>query len=272
MPILTPEELPIHQYHNGPIRWWSKTSLRNYQTMGAKWTKLAYIDRTIGMKRPDGAIQGLALDCWLTEGAESFARQYVMKPDGMSFATKDGKDWKAAHTGKEILSADDWAILADAVEAVRGCCEWPEIEKAMAQHTVRRDQPALGIGLQARPDWMLPAAGKLWDLKKTRDLDRFGAQAIDLGYHLQSAIATWCLSGDGIAIDRSYLVAAEWERGARCRVYEIDHDVLAYADKEMRRVAAEIADRIATGNWTDKQTKPEPLQVPNWILRKMEAA
>jgi hypothetical protein len=35
----------------------------------------------------------------------------VMKPEGMSFSTTEGKKWKAAHEGQTILSPDDyWAI------------------------------------------------------------------------------------------------------------------------------------------------------------------
>lgn len=272
--ILSPSELPISEYHASTPRWWSKTSLRNFQSLGPAWTKLAYIDKCLMQETPGGALQGAALDCLLTEGVDSFGERFVIKPEGMSFATKEGKQWKSDNVGEgmDVLPHDDWLILADAADAVRRCCEWPEIEKALAQHTCRRDQPALGVGLQARPDWMGPNVGKVWDLKKTRDLSRFGAQAIDLGYHLQAAIAGWCLAGDGVAIERSYLVAVEWERGARCRVYEIPHDVLEHADREMRKAVAEIAERITSGNWTDRQESPELLNVPAWVQRKMEAA
>jgi hypothetical protein len=271
--IISPSELPIEVYHGsgGTPRWWSKTSLRNFQSMGPAWTKLAYIDKTLTQEAPGGALQGLALDCLLTEGPESFVNRFAVKPQGLSLATKEGKQWKIEHEGQEILSHDDALILADASAAVRKCCMWPGIEKSLAQHTIRRDQPALGIGLQARPDWLNVNSGMVLDLKKTRDLSRFGTQSIDLGYHLQAALAGWCAAGDGVCIEHSYLVAVEWERGARCRVYEIPQEILAHADREMRKIAAEVAERIATNNWTDKQEAPEMLPIPAWVERKMGA-
>jgi len=265
--ILPPSEMPIDRYHKGPPRWWSKTSLMNYKKYGPKWMGL-YLQDQIRTERPDGALQGQALDCYLTEGAEAFAKQWAIKPEGISLATKEGKAWKLENEGKEILSHKDNLILCDAIDAVRSCCMWKEIEKCLAQHTVRRDQPALGIGLQARPDWMNPAGGLLFDLKKTRSLEDFGKQALALGYHMQSSLASWCLSDDGAQIDHSYLIAVEWERGARCRVLEIPQDYLVAGHQEMVSLAQEVADRVRRNDWTDKQDAPEMLHAPRFMEMK----
>ena len=113
----------------------------------------------------------------------------------------------------------------------------------------------------------------MFDLKKVRDLDRFGAQAIDLGYHLQAAVGGWCLAGDGFALEHAYLVAVEWERGARCRIYEIPHEALAFADRQMRDVAAEISDRVKRSDWADHPDGViKPLPIPGWMMARMEAA
>ena len=270
--ILAPDQLGIEAYHKSAPSWLSKTSLMDFKRMGAPWWKMAYLDLSIQRPRPSGAEQGQALDCYLTEGADVFGERYSVKPDGMSFTTKEGKEWRAAHDGKMLISQDDRLILSDAVAAVRTLPCWPEIEKAQAQMTVRRMSAGLGLGLQSRPDWLDRERGIVWDLKKTRDLDVFGRQAIDIGYHLQAAIASWCLAGDGIGVEHAYLVAVEWERGARARVYEIPGEVLQYADREMRAIAAEIADRIKRQHWNDRQLAPEGLPIPGWLLAKMEAA
>lgn len=266
-------DLPIQDYHNaihpGKEVWLSKTTLREFSEMGPAWWKLANIDKVIAKERPGGALQGLALDCYLTEGSAAFYDRFAIKPPDMSFATKEGKAWKVEHEGKEIISDDDHAIMLDAADAVRRCEHWPEIERARAQVTIRRHSPALGLGLQSRPDWLSNDRPVVFDLKKTANLDTFGKQAIDLFYHGQAAIADWCLRDDGVVLEHAYLVAVEWERGARCRCYEIPRDVLEYADKQMRKVAAEIADRLARNDWTDKQESTEQLPVPEWYRRKM---
>lgn len=272
MSIISPSELAIGDYHRSCPKWLSKTTLNAYRKEGAALWHAKYISKEIAIETPDGAAQGLALDCVLTEDAADFNSKFAYKPEGMSFATKEGKAWRAGQEGKTILSAEDALILEDAAAAVRAHPCWSEIQKSQAQMTVRRHSEALGLGLQSRPDWLDLERNTLWDLKKTRDLSIFGRQAIDIGYHVQAAIAGWTLAGDGIALEHAYLVAVEWERKARCRVFEIPQEALAYADVQMRETAAEIADRIKRNDWLDHPPEIEPLPIPSWIMRKMETA
>lgn len=268
--MIHPELLSIEYYHNSVPVYLSKTSIKDFLEHGPKWWRLAYIDKSLKKTRPDGALQGLALDCYLTEGPAQFAQKFAVKPDGMSFATKEGKAWRDAHDCADIISSDDNDILADAVEAVRNSCVWEDVSKALSQHSIRRHSDSLGLGLQSRPDWIHPSGNVLWDLKKTRDLDRFGAQAFDLGYFLQAAIAGWCLSGEGKQLEHAYLVAVEWERGARCRVYEIPHEMLEHGDMIMRKGALEISRRIKENDWSDDEKNILTLDVPAWVKRKVE--
>ncbi len=291
MPIIPASELPIEQYHRSAPAWLSKTSIRDFQSYGPAWWRMAYLDRSIPRPKPGGVEQGLALDCLLTEGADALARRFPVLPEDappkpssrQRNAKKPSPDtvaavqwwdaWEAAHPGATILSADDHAILADAAAAVLAHPRWPEIEDCEAQMTVRRSSPALGLGLQSRPDWLAKERRSSFDLKKCRDLDLFPKQAIDLGYHTQAAVGGWCLAGDGFALEHAYLVAVEWEHGARCRVWEIPHEALAYADRMMRETAAEIADRLQRQDWTDHPAgEIAALPIPGWMLAKMEAA
>jgi hypothetical protein len=246
-----------------------------FDEMGAPWFRL-WLDHKVEKPSPKGVEQGLAIDCLLTEGQAAFdARFSFSGPINPKTGKQYGRDTKASlewevENKKTLLDPDDELILADAVAAVRACSAWPAIEKSLPQVTIRRNSPALGFGLQSRPDWLHVQSATLFDLKKTRDLNRFGAQAIDLGYHLQAAVCKWCLGDDGIDLAGAFLVAVEWERGARCRVYEIPIDVLDYADRQMRKIAEEIARRFELGDWTDRQETAEALPIPAWIERKIE--
>jgi hypothetical protein len=264
--ILSPDALPIEAYHSAAPDWFSKTSLRYFQDMGAPWLKL-WLDGQVKPSTPKGVEQGLALDALLTEGPDALAARVAFAPPDLDRRTKAGKEWAAANGSKVILPADDELILADAAAAVHASTAWPSIEKSQAQHTIRRHSDGLGFGLQSRPDWIQQDQEIIWDLKKTRDLARFGSQAIDLGYHLQGAVARWCLNNTNY---RVFLVAVEWERGARCRVYEIPSEVLDYADEQMRDTAAEISRRIKEGDWIDRQAEAEPLAIPGWMRVAMK--
>lgn len=284
--LIAPDALPIEQYHRSAPKWWSKTSLRYFEQNGAPWIKL-WLDGQVQPRIPGGVEPGHALDCLLTEDAAAFAKRFPVLPENApkkpSKSQREAKKpapesveaikwwdaWNAAHPDCIILDAEDRLILADAAAAVRRLPCWAEIEQSQAQVTVRRESVALGIGLQSRPDWMDTKRLRLRDLKKTRDLDIFGKQAIDLGYHLQAAVAGWCLAGDGIGIEQASLVAVEWERGARAREFIIPQEVLQAADAKMRQLAADVADRMKRNDWTDHQEKPEMLAVPEWMMRKM---
>lgn len=272
MPIINSTDLPIEQYHSCVPEWLSKTSLRDLIDHGAKWFHQSYIGKTIKRTAPGGVEQGSALDCLLTEGHAAFNARYVIKPDDYDGRTSAGKAWRVEHEDQLHLSAKDFAILGDAADAVRLDPVWKDVEQASAQLTVRRSSESLGLGLQSRPDFLALDRGAIyWDLKKTRDLDLFGKQAINLGYHLQAAVARWCLKGDGITMGPAYLIAVEWEHGARCHVYEIPEWAIDDGERQMRAAASDIADRLKRNDWTNDPTPVRPLDVPEWMRRKMEA-
>ncbi len=264
-------DLSIQDYHSSCPEFLSKTTIRDYQTHGPAWFKMVHIDKTLAKKVPGGVEQGSAIDCWLTEGEATYRNRYAIKPEGMSFVTKEGKAWKESIGDCEIITAEDHAILLDAVAAVRGHPKWPEIEKCKAQQTIRRKSDGLGLGLQSRPDFLNTDKGLYFDLKKCRDLDLFSKQAVSLGYALQAGIAAWCLAGMGIVLEETYLIAVEWERGARCRVYRVLDEALIAADSSMRAAAAEIADRIKRNDWTDHPPESEILQLTDWQIGKIGA-
>ena len=288
MPILNSFELPIEIYHQAAPQWLSKTSIMDFRNRGPAWWKLNYLDGQIIKEAPGGAAQGSMIDCWLTEGEEAFNARYVYVPaDAPKKPT--AAQLKAKKPSPETLEAiaywaqfgdripvmgEDADILPEAVAAVKALPIWPRLEAAQAQATIRRRDSGLGIGLQSRPDWLelRGSAATTFDLKKTRSLSGFGKQAIDLGYHLQAAIAGWCLSGDDFQHDHAFLVAVEWERGARARVYEIPSEALADGFRMVAETFREIAGRLQSGDWTDRQEQPEQLPIPAWMARKMEAA
>lgn len=290
--ILTAEELPIEAYHDAvKDGWLSKTSLKHFAEFGPKWWEMAYVSRVIEKPRPGGAEQGAALDCYLTEGPRTFEARYPeipsdaprrptkaqLKAKKPSEATLDAiawwSKWDAEHIGTLTLDAEDRAILYDAVEAVQTCPYWDEIRECTAQLTCRRWEKGLGVGLQSRPDWLSKDRRTLFDLKKTRDLARFGAQAIDLDYHLQAAIAAQALAGMGDPLERAFLVAVEWEHGARCEVLRIPDVAMIAGDARMSKIAADIAYRMKHNDWRAVAQSGElMLDIPPYMLRKMESA
>jgi hypothetical protein len=132
-----------------------------------------------------------------------------------------------------------------------------------------------GLTLQSRPDFLMldEATKRGWyiDLKKTDDLAGFGRKAIDYGYHRQGAIAQWLAAAAGYRID-FYLLAVEWQRGARARMFQVGDHILDAGWREAKDTIDEIAQRFADDDWTDDHDgSVDGLEVPEWMMRKMEA-
>lgn len=113
---------------------------------------------------------------------------YAIKPEGMSFATKEGKEWKAAQT-LPILKEEDANMIPKAAQAIADNPHASHIMK-QCQH---RETPIIGtiMGVPCRA--LLDCHGtdgKEWvivDLKTTTDASprKFAAQVADRDYDLQ---------------------------------------------------------------------------------------
>lgn len=267
---------PIAAYHAQGPKTLSKTRLMDFRANGAPWWKLRYIDRAIPDRDSKAMVQGRALDVVLTEGFHAYGKQFAVKPDKLHLGSTDGKAWKASVGDKEVISYEDSLILGEAVECVRSSPYNALIEACQAQVSIRReltDEGLPGITVQSRPDFLNPEAGIYIDLKKTRDFTGFGKDAINLGYHIQASLTGALLAREGVTISDYYLLAVEWDRGARCHLYRIPDEILSMGWRDALGLTREIADRHASGDWTDKPPQvATELDVPGWLLARMQAA
>lgn len=280
--------MSIDTYHASFPDWVSKTTLGNLQKHGPQWFQKVYVAREFPPPRPPGAIQGMALDLLLTEGQAALDRQFPRppkdaprKPTSTQRAAKKPKPktveaiawwdaWEEAHAGALSLSDDDWLILPEAADAVRKHPMFADIQKAQSQATLRRLHDC-GLGIQGRPDWIDLEHQVSWDLKKTASLDKFPDDCFKFGYILQAHIVNWICSGRGIGIplEKQYLVAVEWERGARCECFEINYPELRQAAQQFDRLVLTLQAHIKCNDWTNEVPKSRPLPIPGWRQRSL---
>lgn len=114
-------------------------------------------------------ILGSAVHCALLT-PELYAAQYATKPDGMSFASKEGKAWRddPCRAGRILLSHD----VGQTVEAiVDSLLAKSEVAKSLEESSAREvsllwDCSITGERCKARPDW---TSGRyIYDLKVSR--------------------------------------------------------------------------------------------------------
>lgn len=113
----------------------------------------------------DAMALGTALHCMALTPA-IFAQDYAVKPDGMSFATKEGKAWREANTKPFILTHGEANTLATIHAAIYAKplvalalenCETREVSMFWEQD---------GEAVKGRPDWI--GGGYIYDLKLSR--------------------------------------------------------------------------------------------------------
>lgn len=113
----------------------------------------------------DAMALGTALHCMVLTPA-IFSQDYAVKPDGMSFATKDGKSWREANTKPFILTHAEANTLTTIHAALHAKplvalslenCETREVSLFWEQN---------GEQVKGRPDWI--GGGYIHDLKLSR--------------------------------------------------------------------------------------------------------
>lgn len=126
----------------------------------------------------------------LTLEPEAFAARYAVRPaDGPRANSNAYKEWAAEHAaaGREIVSADDWAMMQAMRAAMpKSARRLLSVGKPEVTAICRHDET--GMMLKCRPDWM--REGIVVNLKTTADVrpQKWAAQAASLGYHASAAM------------------------------------------------------------------------------------
>jgi hypothetical protein len=216
---------------------------------------------------------GSLVHCCLFEPDE-IVNRYAVKPQGMSFVTKEGRAWKEAlaaeRPGVEICDVDQMATARLQALAIAGL---PEVAALMSEG--RGETSAFWIDEQTgelckcRPDWTSPAGDGviLLDGKTTTDAspEGFSRQIWNMDYHLQAA---WYSDGYERATGKRVhgfvfaVVEAAWPHAAAA--YILDDEVLDRARADNRRLLDLYAECRRTGVWPGYQQGIQPITLPAW--------
>jgi hypothetical protein len=204
-----------------------------------------------------------------------FEDRYIRKPEGMNFATKDGKSWKEANSDKIVVSDEDWTIMHEMAHAITdNPVAHSLLSSGTAQVSIRAVLTEFGITAQSRPDWLrmeatpgICAGPCIVDLKTTADLSKF--DPIAWGYHMQLALGQALLAREGIIAD-AFLLVVEKTRAPRCRVISLPELALAAGWNRFSRIAMQIGGRMRSGNWKETQETIEIATLKPWQIKELE--
>ena len=221
-------------------------------------------------EQSDALRRGSLLHTLVLEPAE-LGKRYRIKPDGMSFATKDGKAWReATPKGVEIVSE---AELRAAKRQAANLRALPDVAALLGSGKSEVSffwvDKATQTPCKGRADWVFEtdAGVVLLDLKTTEaaDPDSFARSCARYGYHMQAA---WYSHGWEAATGLPVLgfvfgaVESAWPHIAA--PYMIDDDGFEKGRAECRRLLDLYAQCLEFDHWPGYVEAIEPINLPVW--------
>ncbi|MEY4429141.1 MAG: hypothetical protein RLZZ182_1830 [Pseudomonadota bacterium] len=202
---------------------------------------------------------------------EALASRYMVKPAGMTFATKEGKAWREqVPTGVEIVSADELKAATRQAGALRAL---PEVGTLLANGQAEVSffwiDHLTGVHCKGRADWVYrtDAGVILLDLKTTEAADpaSFARACARYGYHMQAA---WYADGWREATGDNVLgfvfgaVESTWPHLAA--PYMLDDESTDKGRAECRQLLNLYAQCVAADRWPGYVEEVAPITLPAW--------
>jgi hypothetical protein len=210
---------------------------------------------------------------------ETWLAQHVVKPEGMTFTTKDGKAWRAEQeeAGRTILTPAEWRMVMGVEEAVKA---HPLARRAIAESasevTIAMQDAETGVWLKARPD-ALPHDPRRMpfsvQIKTTLDASpaAFSRSVWSYGYHLGAAIEIDMLAMLGWHDNPGYLlIAVEKEPPFAVTLVRLSDDAVGWGRTQYRRALRRFADCLAAGKWPAYSDAVTEVHLPEWAARGLE--
>lgn len=221
-------------------------------------------------------VNGTLVHCALFE-PDTLDARYVVKPEGMSFSTKDGKAWRAEQT-RIIVDVEQMAAARAQSARLRAL---PELGALLADGIGESSafwiDEKTGELCKCRPDWTSPAGDGvvIVDGKTCQDAspEGFGRAIWNYRYHLQAA---WYADGyeraTGTKVHGFVFAAVESSWPHQAAAYMLDDLVLDAARRENRRLLDIYAECKRTGVWPGYAPSISLITLPAWANRQLENA
>lgn len=223
---------------------------------------------------------GTALHALSLDGEEAFDKSYVKKPEGLSLATKQGKEWKAEAGRKKILSTggkdDPWGSVQGMNESLKRL-QWfnPDQPDYIKYNEVSVYWDWMGVHCKARLDRVALEEGLVLDLKTTDTIepDLFLKKVIGLGYDFQAA---YYAKAAEVAFGKPFkflFVAVERKAPYTVDIFEATPDMMEEAMYKCEEALRRYSLCTENNEWPNREPLVRQLDYPSWYNRvKVDAA
>lgn len=197
----------------------------------------------------------------------------IVKPAGMSFATKEGKEWRAAHDGDEIITAKEDEMLKGVMASIARHRDASAILKSpgKAQPSLFAIDEETGLPLKARLDWLLEG-NVILDIKTTTTanpaLHGFPREIAKYSYHVQAAFYLDMCARLKMPKDCFVFLAVEKTAPYLVTAIQLDAMSVNKGRNEYQRLLKLYKECSDTNLWPSYSDKIEIVTLPEWSLRE----
>ena len=196
---------------------------------------------------------GSAAHAYILEGADAFHERYAVKPENMSFATKEGKAWREQNGDRQVISFDDHMRIVAMSSSLHQIPEAARLLKApgRAEVTMAVEDSETGLMLLCRPDWYIAKAGLSVNLKTTQSPapNAWRRTAANLRYDLGDAMFRFVAGMLGVAHPSHCFMVVGSQPPHLGYVAALSAEAAANADIQLRQILRRFADCVASGRW-----------------------
>jgi hypothetical protein len=216
---------------------------------------------------------GTAFHAYVLEPA-TFAAEYAVKPEDMSFATKEGKAWRAENATKKIITADEAAMINGMSKAMFAKPKTAALLKGARPEVTLIDQIS-GAWIKGRPDAMNDRLRVAVNLKTCDSADpedvRKAMDAYDGAYYLSAALTLDLLAALTGHEWQYVFVFVEKRAPYESRRVTLKPTVLEWGRMRYRRAVAKFAECVKTGVWPGYADETIEADLPVWAEKQLQA-
>jgi hypothetical protein len=214
---------------------------------------------------------GTALHCLSLDGRKKFEASYIMKPEGLSLATKAGKEWKAEVGRKKVLNTggkdDPWNSVQGMATSLERLAWFDPSQKDYIKHneiSVYWDWE--GVKCKGRLDRVLVDEGIVLDLKTTDSVDpeTFLKKVVNLGYDFQAAYYARAAEEAFGKPFKFIFVAVERKAPFTVDLFEVSPDMMAEGMAKCTAALRLYKTCSETEEWPNREPVIRQLEYPGW--------
>lgn len=205
---------------------------------------------------------------------ETLDNAFHIKPEGMSFANREGKAWRADHADKPIIEAREWeamkavphAIARDPAARQMFVDGWPELSCYVTDEN--------GTERRSKFDFFSPAGNMLPDVKTTHDAreEAFQKTLYNLSMGVRAAFYLDNAKLAGYEKDHYVLVAVESTPPYNVVPWRIDPAVIRAGRAVYQKALQTYRDCAESGRWPgyDYGSPVPTISFPGWAQKELE--